>query len=344
MGELEERAEPAGLVPQTLELVDRVIGGADHGAARLDHRLGRRLRAEVVARCGRVDGGEVVGPFLQPVVDVGERFLPGLGDVDRPDHAPSTAVHRPSFVGRGIVGDLPVGPEGVVPRGHGGSDAEQSEVMCPGELGGVRCDRRRDGDFRVRVRVRAQLAGGVRQVEPVGSFGHGLAVEQPQDDLEALLHAVSLCRHRDPEHRRIGRQQSGPDTEHDASLGLVIELDDAVRDHQGVVVRQRHHAGAESDALGSFGSGGDEQLGAGDDLVARRVVFADPCLGVSESVEVFHQFEVALDGQRRVLVDGVERCQEDAVVHSRSTDGCVAHSGPPQISDWCGYLTERSSF
>jgi len=52
----------------------------------------------------------------------------------------------------------------------------------------------------------------------------------------------------------------------------------------------------------AFGGGGDEHLGAVDDLEARRVVLADPGLGVVELVEVLQQLHVSVDRQQRVLV------------------------------------------
>ena len=63
---------------------------------------------------------------------------------------------------------------------------------------------------------------------------------------------------------------------------------------------------------GALRGGRDEDLGAGDDLVARRVVLADPRLVEAERVEVLEQVEVALEGEGRVLPDGVERGEEDA--------------------------------
>ena len=45
----------------------------------------------------------------------------------------------------------------------------------------------------------------------------------------------------------------------------MVELNDAAREHEGVVVGQRRHAGAESDMFGAFGGGRDEHVGRGDD-------------------------------------------------------------------------------
>ena len=60
------------------------------------------------------------------------------------------------------------------------------------------------------------------------------------------------------------------------------------------------------------GRGRDEHLGRGDDLVAGRVVLADPRLVEAEPVEVLDQVEVALERERGVLARRVERGHEDA--------------------------------
>ena len=104
----------------------------------------------------------------------------------------------------------------------------------------------------------------------------------------------------------------GTDAEHDPAAREVVEQHHAVGEDQRVVVRQRTHAGAELDVAGALGRDGHEHLGAGDDLVAGGVVLADPRLVVAELVEALNQFQVALQRQRRVLPDGMERGEEDA--------------------------------
>ena len=155
----------------------------------------------------------------------------------------------------------------------------------------------------------------VDEVVPVALLGHDLAVEQPHDDLDALHHAVALRHRIDAEHHRVGRQQAGADAEHHASARLMVELDDAVRRHQRVVIRQRHHAGAEADVFGALGGGGDEDLGRGDDFEAGRVVLADPGFLVAQPIQVLDQFKVAVQSFSWILVERMERRQEDAIAH-----------------------------
>jgi hypothetical protein len=113
----------------------------------------------------------------------------------------------------------------------------------------------------------------------------------------------------------------------------IVELDDAVRHHQRVVVGQRDDPGAETDPAGALSSGGDEQLGLAIDLVAAGMVLADPRLGVVVLVEPLHELEIALHAKQRVLVVGMERRQE----HSRAKGAILGHAAPPSIEDGTRY-------
>ena len=99
----------------------------------------------------------------------------------------------------------------------------------------------------------------------------------------------------------------GPQPSIGAAAREVVEQHEAVGEHQRVVVRERVHAAAEPDVLRARRRGRDEHLGRRDDLVAARVVLADPRLVEAEAVEVLEQVEVALEGERRVLPGRVER-------------------------------------
>ena len=104
----------------------------------------------------------------------------------------------------------------------------------------------------------------------------------------------------------------GTHAEHDAAPGEVVEQDDAVGQDEGLVVGQGGDARAQPDVRGALRRGGDEHLGRRDDLEAGRVVFAEPGLVEAQAVQVLDQLQVALERQRRVLPDRVERGQEDA--------------------------------
>ena len=111
---------------------------------------------------------------------------------------------------------------------------------------------------------------------------------------------------------RVVDERARPDAEHGAPARHVVELHHAAGDRERVVVGQRDDAGAEPDVARALGGGGDEHLGAGDDLEAGRVVLADPGLVVVEPVEMDQQLHVALERQQRVLVQGMEGREEDA--------------------------------
>ena len=112
----------------------------------------------------------------------------------------------------------------------------------------------------------------------------------------------------------------GPAAEHDPATRHVVELDDAVRDVQRVVIRQRHDTGAEAEVLGAFGRGGDEDLRRVDRLHPRRVVLADPRFRETQPSSISISSRSRSKHKRGVLGERVERCEEDAVpeIHRES--------------------------
>ena len=113
----------------------------------------------------------------------------------------------------------------------------------------------------------------------------------------------------------------------------VVELHEALRHHQRMVVRQAGDARTELDVLGAVGGDADDDLGRGDDLPARRVVLADPRLVVAEGVEPLDQFQVAVERQGGVVADAVERGEEDA-----EAQAVVGHGGTFSLRDGaCGW-------
>jgi hypothetical protein len=62
---------------------------------------------------------------------------------------------------------------------------------------------------------------------------------------------------------------------------------------------------------GALGGGRDEQFRLTVDLVAARVVFSDPRLGIVEHVQPLHELEVALHAQERVFIVGMKRRQKN---------------------------------
>jgi hypothetical protein len=174
--------------------------------------------------------------------------------------------------------------------------------------------------------VGKELQPGVAQGEPVGLTVDGLAGQQGQDGLQALLHHVPLATHLDAHHEGVRRQRAGAATEHDPAPRQVVEQHHPVGEHQRVVVGQRADAGPEPDPLGAFGRHCDEDLGGGDDLVTGRVVLADPGLVEPQPVEVLDQLQVLVQREGRVLPHGVERSMEDAEAQGPVHRGMVARA------------------
>ena len=70
------------------------------------------------------------------------------------------------------------------------------------------------------------------------------------------------------------------------------------RQCEGVVVRQRHDTGTEPEVLGPFGRRGDEDLGAGDQLVAAGVMFTEPCFVETQPIQGDHPVHVVFECRR----------------------------------------------
>ncbi len=84
-----------------------------------------------------------------------------------------------------------------------------------------------------------------------------------------MVLAVALGHRVDAERVGVGGERAWARAEDHAAAALMVELDQTLRHVEGMVVGQRDHAGAELDALGALGGGGEEQLGRGDHLPAR---------------------------------------------------------------------------
>ncbi len=94
----------------------------------------------------------------------------------------------------------------------------------------------------------------------------GCGAEQCQDRLERFVHHPALLDRIDAHHVGVRRQGAGAGTEHHPPAGQMVQQHPAVGNHQRMVVGQRHNTGTQPDVLGSFGGGGDEHLGTGDQL------------------------------------------------------------------------------
>ena len=96
----------------------------------------------------------------------------------------------------------------------------------------------------------------------------------------------------DPEHRPIARQPRGRDAEIQPPFGQVIQHRHAVGEFHRVMVGQQEAAWADAQALGLQQRLGDQQIGCGMRLPRRRMMLADPSLGVAEFVQPAQRLEV----------------------------------------------------
>jgi hypothetical protein len=92
----------------------------------------------------------------------------------------------------------------------------------------------------------------------------------------------------------------------------MVELYDALRDVERVMVGQRNDPGSKPDALGALGRHGQEQLRRGDHLPAGGVMFAAPELVKAQFVQMLGQSQIALKLQSRMFANRMMRCQECA--------------------------------
>jgi len=92
----------------------------------------------------------------------------------------------------------------------------------------------------------------------------------------------------------------------------VVELVDAVGEHQRVVIGQRRDAGAEFDVARAFGDRRDEELGARDQFEAGRMMLADPGFVVTELVHPLDEFDIAFEREGRIFIERMEGRDEGA--------------------------------
>ena len=87
------------------------------------------------------------------------------------------------------------------------------------------------------------------------------------------------------EHLEVAREAARTDAPIESSLRHVVELCDAVSQHERVVVRHARDACAENDVFRKAQRLCDEQVGRGDVLPLSGEVLADPRLFVAKAVE-----------------------------------------------------------
>ena len=217
------------------------------------------------------------------------------------------------MLGRRLLVDRPLLGHRLRPARQAGADRQHAHAVLAGGDHARGRDGAGTGDRKMRMAVGREMEPRVLQLEPVGLHGNRLlALEQRHDGGERLLHAVALARGIDAHHVCVRRQRAGAATQHGAAARHVVELHEAVRHHQRMMVRQAGHARAEANVARTLDQGADEHFRRGDGLPAGRMMLADPGLVVAELIEPFDQLHVARHGERRVLADPMEGCEKDA--------------------------------
>ncbi len=246
----QEGAEATRLRLQALDLRDGVVNGPDDGEARGVEGIDERLEILGVG-CERERGHslEIVDPFAEPEGDVGHGLFFGVRDMHRADESPCVAVHRGAELGGALLHHVPVRAQHVEAPGGGGADGEQAAAETAGRPRARRRHLRGHRHLGEGTLVRAQLQAGLGQGEPVGFHGHRLAGQQQQDRLEGFFHHVALPGRVDAHHEGVGGQCAGSGADHDPAAGEVVEQDHAVRQQEGVVIREGGDAGAEADVV-----------------------------------------------------------------------------------------------
>ncbi|MCW2362789.1 hypothetical protein M2346_000550 [Sphingobium xanthum] len=92
----------------------------------------------------------------------------------------------------------------------------------------------------------------------------------------------------------------------------MIELQDAIRNHIGVMIGHRDHPGAELDPRGPFRRSRDEQLWRAIYLHATGMMLAHPQFGETEMLQPVHKLEIPTHAERHVLIVAVMWGQEYA--------------------------------
>ena len=117
------------------------------------------------------------------------------------------------------------------------------------------------------------------------------------------------------EELEITWKSSRADAPEEPALGHLVQLGDALRQHEGVVIREARHAGPELHPMRHPQCLRDEEVGARDVLPLRRDVLADPGLLVAELVEEHELLEVVGHRAAGIRARRVERHREVADAH-----------------------------
>jgi len=114
----------------------------------------------------------------------------------------------------------------------------------------------------------------------------------------------------DTEQFEIAGEAAGADAPVETTTRHLIELRDALREHQRIVIRQARHAGRQLHALRALERPRDEQIGARNVFPLRGEVLADPGFLVAEPVQQCQLLQIVVHRFRRIGARRVQRHRE----------------------------------
>ena len=137
------------------------------------------------------------------------------------------------------------------------------------------------------------------------------------------------------EERPVARDTAGADAEHEAALGEVVEVRDAVGQFDRVVIGQQVCTGCELDRLRAQQRLRQQQVGRADRLPRHGEVLADPRLDIAQLVGQLDDVEVPLGGVVQAALRRMRRHEENSDLHlnpSQSWPRSIASVGtrPPR--------------
>jgi hypothetical protein len=146
---------------------------------------------------------------------------------------------------------------------------------------------------RKRFLQRQQLKLCVVDREPLGAVAEPLPVQQADDHAKRLVLPAAKDYGVDTECSGIRGQGARSGAEDDPSVGQVIELHHPLGNIEGMMIGERHHAGAEPDALCSLPGRRKEYLGRSDRLPSGGVVLSAPYFVKAETIEMDGEVQIA---------------------------------------------------
>ncbi len=171
---------------------------------------------------------------------------------------------------------------------------ERSDApYCPAKVGPAGDSTAATANSNSGIAERLELELRLIEGEPTGRARDWfVAGQQRVDGLEGLRHHLALLQVVQTHHGGVGWKRAWAHTEDVTTHRHVVELHRTGRHNERMMKRQRCGAGSETDPLGAFSSGSNEEIAPGDDLVPGRIMLTDPRFGIAQLLRPDDQLEV----------------------------------------------------